>query len=60
VDYQPVLRLGEFIGHGLSDDGRVYEGYIVDGEYVYRYVDDGSDAKEYIDSTITKIISNHG
>lgn len=43
MEYQPVLNLGEFLGHGIGDDGRVYEGYDIDGQVRYFHADDGSE-----------------
>jgi len=39
MDYIPILNFGEFLGHGIADNGKIYEGYEIDGKIQYFYVD---------------------
>ena len=46
--YEPTLNLdGEFLGHGIDDDGRVYEGWLVNGEVHYYFADTGEESFEH-------------
>lgn len=40
---QVLNKNGEFLGHGIDDNGRVYEGYLIGGECKYFNVDDGTE-----------------
>ena len=42
MDYQTAHDTGEYLGHGIADDGREYEGYIVDSICYFFYTDDKS------------------
>lgn len=44
--YKPVLNLGTFLGHGLADNGRVYEGDNIDNKPRFFYADNGEEIKE--------------
>lgn len=42
--YTPkLMKSDEFLGHGSDNDGNVYEGYFIDGECKYFFVDDGQE-----------------
>ena len=42
MDYQTAHNTGEYLGHGIADDGREYEGYMVDSICYFFYMDDQS------------------
>ena len=42
--YNPSLNKdGEFIGHGFSGEGRLYEGYYCEKQFKYYFVDNGEE-----------------
>ena len=44
-----VLQHGEYVGHGIADNGRSYRGYVLNGRTRFFYDDDDDNFEEIIE-----------